>query len=347
MTTTTPRIEVKLKASGTCYLSNEPPFYFILDGKISDSAYQAIFLEDGFAGSQDYQPINSNRVVQCFDHETGEPVQVLQQGAQPVFSDSGYIQFTASNRRESGDLPFITSSLQPGRKYVLRFKPTTSISHWPATAKDTLESLAGLYSSSDSPSDIPAPSTQAILWEAGNKNDTIVFHTRSAQPSTPNVTVSLSAPSICSLSKPFLFTLTFSTDAEYPITVLADRSFVKAVNFDINIRDDTSRFDDAPNIIVCRDDDEDGKEQKQEFLTLNGTFTEHREINISDPFWEELQPEVGKEYILRHLPGTWWWTDESIDQVMTYLRSKSSLGLPSTDYIKFASAGEVRFKVVK
>lgn len=342
MTTTTPRIEVKLKASRTYYLSNEPPFYFILDGTLSDTAERAIFLEDGFAGTRDYQPINSNQVIQCFDYETGEQVEVLHQGTQPVFSDSGYSQFTTSNLRESYDLPFITSSLRPGRKYVLRFKPTTSISHWPASGKDTLNSLAGVYSSLVSTPDIPALSTQTILWEAAEGEDMIIFKTRSLQPSTPTVTVSLSAPSTCSLSKPFIFTLTFSTDAVYPITVLADRSFVKSVYSDINIRDSTSRVQDAPNIIVCCDDDE---EQRQEFLRLKGTFTEHRELNISD--WEELKPEVGTEYILRHLPGTWWWTDESIDEVMTYLGSKSSLSLAYTDCIKFASAGEVRFKVVE
>jgi hypothetical protein len=344
MATTNPRVEVKLKAPGTCYLSNEPPFYFILDIRLPDSAERAIFLEDGFAGSREYKPINSSRVIQCFDYETGEQVQVLHQGTQPVFSDSGYSRFTTSNHREPHDLPFITSSLQPGRKYILRFKPTTSISHWPASVKDTLNTLAGVHRSSVSTSDIPALSTQAILWEAADGIDTIIFKTRGSQPSTPNVTVSLSAPSTCSLSKPFIFTITFSTDAEYPITVLADRSFVKSVYSDINIRDSTSRVQDEPNIIVCRDDDE---EQRQKFLRLKGTFLEHRTLNISDPFWEELKPEVGKEYILRHLPGTWWWTDESIDEVLTYLGSKSSLGLAYTDCIKFMSAGEVRFEVVE
>lgn len=344
MSTTTPRVEVKLKAPGTCYLSNEPPFYFIIESRLSNSAERAIFLEDGFAGSRDYQPLNSNRVIQCFDYETGEQIQVLHQGTQPVFSDNGYSRFTASNRREPYDLPFITSSLQPDRKYVLCFKPTTSISHWPASVKDALNSLAGVYNSSVSTLEIPPLSTQAILWEAADANDKIIFKTRSLQPSTPTVTVSLSAPSTCSLSNLFKFTLTFSTDAEYPITVLADRSLVKSMCSDINIRDSTSRVQDAPNVIVCRSDDE---EQRQEFLSFKGTFTEHRELDISDPFWEELKPEVGKEYILRHLPGTWWWTDESIDEVMAYLRSKSSLGLAYTDCIKFASAGEVRFKVVE
>ncbi|PVI02120.1 hypothetical protein DM02DRAFT_702893 [Periconia macrospinosa] len=344
MTTTTPRIEFKLQASGTCYLSNEPPFYFILDSRLPENAEteRAIFLEDGFAGSRDYQPINSNRVIQCLDYETGEQVQVLHQGTQPVFDDIGFSQFTTSDRREPYDLPFITSSLRPDRKYILRFKPTTSISHWPATAKNTLDSLAEVYSSSASRPDIPAPSTEAILWEAADGNDAIIFKTRSSQPSPPNVTVSLSAPSTWSLSQPFLFTLTFSIDAEYPITVLADRSYVKSMRSDISIREATLPIQDFHNIDICSDV---GEEQRQDFLRLKGTFTEHRELDVNDPRWGSLK--VGKEYILRHLSGTWWWTDESLEEVMAYLKSKSSLGLPWTNSIKFSSAGEVKFKVVE
>lgn len=340
--TTTPRVELKFKASGTCYLSDKPPFYFHLDGELSDSVERQIFLEDGFAGSQDYQPINSNQVIQCFDYETGEQVQVLHQGTQAVFCNNGCSKFTTSSRREPYELPFITSSLRPDRKYILRFKPTTSISHWPASLEDTLTSLERVNCSSFSTLDVPALSAQAILWEAADGNDTIMFKTRSVQPRPPNVTVSISAPSTCSLSKPFKFKLLFSTDAEDSITVLANRSLVTSVCSDISIRNSTSQ--DAPVFDICLDESE---VHRDEFLSFKKTLTEHRELNISDASWRELKPEIGKEYILKHLPGSWWWTDESIDEVMEYLESKSSLGLAFTDCITFASAGEVRFKVVE
>ncbi len=74
---------------------------------------------------------------------------------------------------------------------------------------------------------------------------------------------------------------------------------------------------------------------------------EQRELNISDSVWQDLKPELGKEYILRHLPGSWWWTDEPVDEVMAYLESKNSLRLPRTDRIEFASGGEVKFKIVE
>jgi hypothetical protein len=344
MTATTPRVEVELKATGTCYLSNEPPFYLVLHSGLCNSEERMIFLQDGFAGAGGYQPINSNQIIQCFDKETGEQVQVLHQGTQPVFLDRSYIQFTTSKTRQSYELPFITSALRPGRKYRLRFKPTTSISHWPASAENALNSLARAPSGSVSALDNLTPSRQTIPWEAADGNDTIVFETRSSRPSTPKVTVSLSAPSTYSLSKPFAFTLTFSTDAAYPITVLAHRARVKSEYSDVKILDATSRVQLAPDLIVCRDEDE---HQREEFLRLEGTYTEHRELDFGGPIWEELELEVGKEYILSHLGGKWWWTEDTVDEIMDYLDSWSNAGLEMAEGIEFAGADEVKFKVVE
>lgn len=113
---------------------------------------------------------------------------------------------------------------------------------------------------------------------------------------------------------------------------------------DVKILDATTRVQLAPDVIVCHDEDE---HQREEFLRLEGTYTEHRELDLRGPLWENVQLEVGKEYILSHLGGTWWWTEDSIDEVMTYLESKSSIGLALTESIQFASAGKVRFKVVE
>jgi len=341
--TATPRVEVELKATRTCYLSNEPPFYLVLHSRLCSSREQVTFLEDGFAGTRGYQPLNSNQVIQCFDDETGEQVHVVHQGIRPVFIDRGYIQFTTSTVRESYELPFVTSSLRPGRKYRLCFKPTT-ISHWPTCATDALDSLAGAASGSVSVSDIPSPPTPTIPWEAADGDDTIIFDTLSSQPSPPNVTVSLSAPSTYSLSKPYIFTLTFSTDAAHSITVHADRAWVKHTVGDIEVLDATSRAKLAPDLDVCRDDDDYSREA---FMRIDGTFVEHRELDFKDSFWQEFEPKVGEEYILSHLGGTWWWSEDSVDEIMAYLEDKSSVGLAMTKRIKFAGAGEVKFRVVE
>ena len=344
MTTTAPKVLVRIKATGTCYLSNEPPFYLILEWKLCNSEEQPFFLEDGFTG-EDYQPINSSKVIQCFDEETGEQVQVVHQGTRPVFFERGAIHFTSSNTRQpDSELPFLTSSLQAGRKYRLRFKPTTSISHWPASAEDALYALQDAPSSSSaSASDIPTPSTHAIPWEATDGKDTVVFKTRSSRR-TPNVTASLSTPSTYSLSKPFTFTLTFSTDATQPITVLTARERPISEYTDVKILDATSRRQVFPNLIVCGDDNEP---KREDLLRLEGAYTEHREVDPKSSFWSDIKLELGKEYILSHQGGTWWWTEDTIDEVMDYLNSWSSAGLAPGGDIEFAGADEVRFKVVE
>jgi hypothetical protein len=177
-----------------------------------------VFLQDEFAGSEAHQAISSNQVIQCLDNETGEQVNVIQQGTKPVFNhaDQSWVMFTTGNCSEPYEMPFITYSLKPGRKYRLCFKPTRPISHWSASADSALRSFAKEPVGSLSASDIPTPSAQTIPWEAAGGNDTIIFEARSARPNTPNVNVSLSAPStycLSSLSKAFAFTLTFSTHA--------------------------------------------------------------------------------------------------------------------------------------
>jgi hypothetical protein len=344
MTTITPRVLVSIKATGTCYLPHDPPFNLILQWQLCNSEEEPFFLEDGFAGDGNYQPINSNQVIQCFDDETGEQVQVVHQGTRPVFFERGAIHFTSSDTRQPDELPFLTSSLRAGRRYRLRFKPTTLISHWPASAENALDSLQDAPSGSASTSDVPTPSTYAIPWEATDGKDTVVFETRSSRPSTPSVTASLSTPSTYSLSKPFTFALTFSTDATQPITVLAVRERPISEYTDVKILDATSCRQLFPNLIICRDD---GEPEREDFLRLEGAYTEHREVHPESSFWSDIKLEIGKEYILSHQGGTWVWTEDTIDEVMDYLNSESSAGLAPGGDIEFAGADEARFKVVE
>lgn len=342
MTTTIPQVQVKIKATRTCYLTNDPPFNLNLDWKLCNSEEQPFFLEDGFEGVETYQPINSNHVIQCFDDETSEQVQVLHQGTRPVFFERGAIHFTSSNTRQPDELPFLTSSLQAGRKYRLHFNPTTTISHWPASAEDALYAL---QDGSASTSDIPTPSSHPIPWSATPGSDTIIFETRSSRPPTPHITASLSTPPTHSLSKPFTFTLTFSTDAAHPITVLASRERPVSEYSDIKILDASSHRRVFPNLIVCSGDGDVPK--REDFWTLKRAHTEYRKVDPQSSFWSDVKLEVGKEYILSHQGGKWWWTEDSIDEVLSYLESWSSAGLAAGGEIEFAGADEVRFKVVE
>jgi hypothetical protein len=337
----TQRVEVEFNAARVCYLSNSPQFQFILRSRYHDINDRVVFLDDGFAGVEGYQPINSPRVIQCFDCETGEEVQVVHQGIQPLFLDR--VQYTSSSSRESYELPFVTSSLKPDRKYRLCFR-SNLISYRPASMREVLVPRDRTSGSLLSASDIPPPSTPGILWEAADGKDTVVFKTRTSQPPTPQVAVTLSAPSIYSLSEQSLkFFLTFSTNALFPFTVLTRRPRVIADYTDIKILDATLRSQLAPSLQVCYDSDEYDREG---FLEFDGSYTEHRAWDFADPILCEVQLEAGHEYIMSYKGERWWWTEDTLDKVLEYLASPSNIGL-NYDSVIYTGASAVRFKVVE
>jgi hypothetical protein len=352
----TPRVEVALKATRILYLSNKPYFNFVLRLTLRNSKEPVIFLRDGLTSVEGLQSINSDEVIQCFDDDSGEQLQVLRQATQPSFlklepNRCGGVVFTTSTTLKTYDLPFLPSTLHPGKTYRLRFKPTTSITHWPSSEEKSLNSLSADFNSSLHAIDIPKPSPTKIAWDVVHGIDSILFETRLALPKTPRVTVLVSAPSMFSLSRhpPFKFTLTFSTDAPAPITVLAERKDVRAKDSDVEIGDPISGSRLGPEMID--DGNEDGPWSREDFLTIDGTYTEHREIDAASPFWEDLRAlKIGEEYVLRYVGGTWpWWSEDTIDQVMMYAGSRGdlSLGLGMTESIELTSGGEHKFTVVE
>jgi len=349
MTDFRPRAEAELLVTRTCYLSNDPVFFIVLIIAEYNFEEGVIYLQDGLAGSKIYQPMNSSQFIQCLDNETGEEVEVVRQGTEPVLfrEDQSEVIFTTGRPSKSCEMPFITTALRPDRKYRLCFKPTTPISHWPVSAVNTSTSLSRSPGGLLSASELPIPATPTISWQAANGNDTIIFETRSSRPKTPRVSVSLSAPSTYSLSSPikrFAFTLTFSTDAAYPFTVHADRAWVKSLQSDLAILDATSRCKLEPYLEICRDHYEI---ERHEFIRFEKTYIEHRELDFGGEKMDRLELEVGKEYILCHLGGSWWWTEDTVEEIMDYLASWSSAGLEVGTKIEFEGAGEVKVTVVE
>jgi hypothetical protein len=347
MATTTPRVEVVMKANKTCYLSNDPTFIIQLRTSLCDSQERITFLKDGYAGIEGYQPLISDQVLQCFDTETGEQVSVVHQGTQPVLLEgSTCIQFTTSEKLGSYGVPFVTSSLKPDRKYKLRFKPSRPISHWPAT-EDATES--SIQDSEDIESDGPKPPRSTIPWDVVGGNDTIIFETRTSPTPTPKVTVSVSTPPTYSLSESFKFSITWSTDAP-PFTARAHRAWDTSNDTDVEILNASTRKRIFPDIDVCWEEDDP---KRDEFLRLDGSYTEHREVGFNDPRYEAcfegIELNVGEEYILRPAVDNkaWWWTEDTIDELFAYLESGSNLGLAGVEYITFECRNEVRFKVVE
>ena len=307
-----PLVEVRLKATRICFLSGKNCFSFILLLTLRTSETPVTFLKDGFEGIEGVQPVNSDQVVQCFDDDSSGQLQVLRQDPRPSFlklepNREGYATFTTSSTPRPYGLVFDPSSLLPNHKYRLRFRPTTSITHWPSGTEESLSSLSRVSNGSLATTDIPKPSTTSIVWDVVGGNDTISFETRPSPAETPTVNVSLSAPSTFSLSNhpPFKFILTFSVDTPGSITLLAERGRVQGADSDIEILDATSGFRVGPELID--DGNMDGPWQREEFLRIDRKYTEIRKLDATRKYCglEELQ--VGREYILRHLGGEWSW----------------------------------------
>lgn len=345
-----PRVEVKIKASRICFLSRPTNFYNFhvsFHFNLHNSQEEVIFLKSGFADVEGVAPFISDQNIQCFDTDSGEQVHVFDARSQAEFTHlgSGYtgVRFTTSSKRTSGELAFDPSALRPGRKYSIRFKKTSSITCWPVS----------VWKSSQTPSSLkalPSPSKRKIPHVFLGTND-VVFEVRDAPPVKPKITVALSADSTFSRSgrQPFKYTLTFSSDAPGPITVLAERPRAHELEEDIEIIDPTSGTVVAPDKIDIEHDDEP---EREDFLTIEATYTEHREIDVLGKGWkwEDMKTlEIGKEYILRSVGGHWsYCTDDSIDDIMTYLQSSSHFGLTGQyDFIEFEGGGEQRFKVVE
>jgi hypothetical protein len=126
--------------------------------------------------------------------------------------------------------------------------------------------------------------------------------------------------------------------------VFADRATVVALASDLRILDATSRTHLGPEEIDMNGDHD---HRGQDFLRIDGTYTEHRVLRFTDPLRGDLALKVGEEYVLCHVGDMWWWAEETIDEVVAGLAERSSLGLPRTDRIEFAGADEQRFKVVE
>ena len=128
--------------------------------------------------------------------------------------------------------------------------------------------------------------------------------------------------------------------------MLAERGRVRGVDSDIEILDAISGLRVGPELID--DGNFDGPWEREEFLKIDRTYTETRKLDATHEYSGLQELQVGREYILRILGGEWsWWTEDTIDEVMTYAGERGSMGLGKTEAIKFASAGEEKFRVVE
>ncbi|KAJ4359884.1 uncharacterized protein N0V89_000440 [Didymosphaeria variabile] len=346
-----PRVEVTLRATRICFLSNSPTFNFVLLLTLHNSPLPVTFLKDGAEGLEKFQPVNSDQIVQCFDSDTGEQVHIIRSSKEYSFlrlepNRGNYVTFTTSKSRKDYEMPFVLHELRPDKKYRLCFRPTSSITHWSFDDENTLNTTTA---SEDSATPLPDPSPTLIPWTIVSSPSSLIFSTRSAPLPTPTASVSLSAPSTFSLSQnpPFRYTLTFSTSAPNPINVLAMREAVRSSDADIELRDPLSGARLGPEMLD--DGNEDGPYHPRDFLRLDGAYTEHRELDLTSPHWQDVKGKlsVGEEYVLRYVGGKWeWWTEDTIEEVMMYAGERGGMGLTESGGIEIEGR-ECRFRVVE
>lgn len=347
---TGPRVEVQMRATRICYLSGKPRFDFVVLLTLRNGKEPVLFLKNGLQDIKQFQSINSDQIVQCIDNDTGEQLQILCQGPKPSYlrlepNRGGYVTFTTCDSPKPYELVFDTSSLLPDHHYRLRFNQTDSITHWPSASEESLDALSP--GPEWSAVDIPTPSPTKITWTLVGDND-VTFTNLTSPSAPPKITATLSAPSTFSLlnNPPFTFTLTFSTDPQAAITVLAERPRVARNDSDIEILDAETGARIGPEQI---EDNLDGPWQGEEFLRIDGTYTETRTLDakrLTEFGGQGMR--VGQEYVLRHLGEMWeWWSEDTIDEVMKYAGERGGMGLGRTEGIKFKSGGEMRFRVVE
>ncbi|KAG7005195.1 hypothetical protein G7Y79_00021g050620 [Physcia stellaris] len=306
-----------------------------------------LFLKNCLQSIKQFQSINSDQIVQCIDHDTGEQLQILRQAPKPSYlrlepNRGGYVTFTTCGSPKPYELAFDTSSLLPDHRYRLHFNQTVSITHWLSTSEESMDAL------SPGPEwDIPTPSPTKITWTLIGDNDA-TFKTLTSPSAPPIITATLSAPATFSLSSnpPFTFTLTFSTDPQVGITVLAERPRVARSDLDIEILDAETGARIGPEPI---EENLDGPWQREEFLRIDGTYTETRSLDAKRLMEFGGQGmRVGQEYVLRHLGERWeWWSEDLVDEVMEYAGERGGMGLGRMEGITVESGGEMRFKVVE
>lgn len=262
---------------------------------------------------------------------------------------SDYITFTTGSDRRDYELILTSKELKPNRKYIFRCIPSLSLPWWSYNPK------VGVLEYFASHGELPSLSKtqQPLRIEPRN---TVSFEALQEVPQAPNVDISLTAPSKTfsrSGNTLFEFSITFTSHAPHPITVLAERRRAILIDHDIEIvLDEISghRRRVAPDLID--DGNIDGPWQPEDFLQLRPGVP-YREIRWLDPTGGHKNSladlQVGTSYILRVLSNRWvWWSFDSVKEVMRYAGDRgSAASLGYTSAIQLVCSDEVRFCVVE
>ncbi|CAD6579777.1 MAG: hypothetical protein ASARMPRED_009246 [Alectoria sarmentosa] len=325
MASKAPRIEVRLQADRTLYLSRKTRFSLVFLITLS-SQKPITFIKAGRDLGMGLVNQLITQSVECIDVESGEAIPVL---TIPAWKNSeeespslmtlydrrlDYLTFTTANTPRGNEFIFETNKLQSDRGYTILCHPLT-LQWWSYDSQEDILSYRashGEFLPSETP---PLPCSA--------KDKEIFFSTHKDLPQPPAMTVSLSAPSTLSLSNnpPFRFTITFTSHAPGSITALAERDDVKTSNKDMEILSSETRLPIDSDLI------DDG--------------------NMSGP-WRGLENlRVGEEYILRMSDSQWpWWSEDSVDEVMKYAGDRESGRLGHVPSIELVCQNEAKFRAM-
>ena len=341
-----PKINIHLKtAEKTCFLDCQPRFSLIILLTLS-SERPITFIKDG-AGSQiGLAQLLASECVDCTDTETGQRVPVLNTAKKPNGDSpelmtleperTNYITFTNSINRRPYEFEFVSSCLEPDRSYSIRCN-AAALRWWNFLSLEEVGDYLGKNSK------LPPSETQSLCLESQN---TVSFDTRVEMDKAPKIDVSLSAPSTLSVSgnPPFEYQITFTSNATKPITVRSEPQGPRSINTEIEILDVGTRKRVAPDLIDVNDDDR--PVVREDFLRLNPGEA-HVERRVLDPTkrysgLEDLK--VDADYVLHKIESCWWWSYDTVDEIMEYAGERGVGSLRPTHPIELISCNEVGFR---
>ena len=349
-----PHLDLRLQADRICCLNRQPRFSLVVLLTLTGER-SVTLIRDGSGRHIGIKQTLVSQCIECFDVESGQRIPVLENkhGSQSANSEtdwpeliilepqrSSYITFTTATSPRDYEFLFDSSQLKQDRTYQVYCNPS-ALEWWSLDSKEKIEEYFKTHG------ELPPSESPPLRCESA---DVIIrFDTRGKVQEAPKVSISLSAPSIMSLSgkQRFEFSLAFISHATSPITVLAERDRAKTGNTDMEILDSATRKRVAPDIIDAGNDD--GPWLREEFLRLDPgePYVEHRVFDPTGIYSGLEDLKAHTDYVLRMVNAEWgWWSFDDIDTVMGYAGERGSGRLGPATAIHLICNEEAKFHVV-
>ena len=349
-----PKLAVRLQTDRICCLNHQPRFSLVVFLTLT-SEKPVTLVRNGSGQQAGLKQTLVSQCIECFDVESGQRVPVLdiKHGSQSINPDAhwldlinlepqrtGYITFTTATSPRDYEFAFDSSQLKEDRTYDIYCKPT-ALRWWSLGSKESIEEYFKMHG------ELPPSELPPLRCEVAPLG--VRFDTWGKVQEAPKVSVSLSTPSIMSLSGKvaFKFSLAFTSYATRPITVLAERGSAKAGHADMEILDSATKKRVAPDLIDAGN--MNGPWLREEFLRLDPgePYVEHRVFDPTNIYSGLENLKLHTDYILRMVDTEWgWWSFDDVDTVMGYAGERGSGRLGPAKAISLICNNENKFHIV-